>query len=255
MSSLTSDAFLSALHRFVSRRGRPTEIYSDNGTNFVGVMRELSKPLSSKAETIKANSANEGIDWTFIPHSLHFGGLWEAGVKSFKHHLKRVMADNKLTFEELATILVQVEAILNSRPLSPLSCEPNDLSPLSPAHFLVGRSLVAAPDEIVFDVADNRFTRYQYLQKLTQHLWRRWAKEYTSELQQRTKWRRHQGELKEGALVIIKDEHSLPTDWILGRVLELHKGTDGVAWVASIKTRGGVIKRGFQKICPLPLSD
>lgn len=119
----------------------------------------ISDSLAINKKHLVKSLVNEAIDYQFIPaYSQDFGGLWEAGVKSFKHHLKRVLADNKLTFEEFSTILCQVEAILNSRPLSSLSFDPNDLIPLSPAYFLVYRALVAAPDGNVLDTTDNRFT-------------------------------------------------------------------------------------------------
>lgn len=92
-------------------------------------------------------SENDGIIWNFIPPgSPHFGGLWEAGVKATKHHLKRVIANAVLTYEKLVTVINQIEAVLNSRPLEPLSNDPNDLEVLTPGHFLVGRPLISVPE-------------------------------------------------------------------------------------------------------------
>ncbi len=254
VSSLTANSFLLALRRFVSRRGKPSKIVSDNGTTFVGAHRELKTFLESNQDTLKCNATNEGIDWQFIcPYSPHMGGLWESGVKSVKHHLKRVLANAHLTFEELITTLAQIEAILNSRPLSPLSSEPNDLVPLTPAHFLIGRPLTAAPDENLEDIKLNRLTRFQLVQRLCQHFWRRWQQDYISELQHKQKWKVSRGQLSEGTLVLIRDDQALPTDWKLGRITQLHPGSDGVARIASILTSTGPIKRNFQKICPLPL--
>nr|CAI5837862.1 unnamed protein product [Callosobruchus analis] len=162
VSSLSSDAFLNCLRRFIARRGKPNKIFSDNGTNFVGAKRELTRFLNCNTSQFQRFCADDGIMWYFIPpQSPHFGGLWEAGVKKFKHHLKRVLGDASLTFEEFTTLIIQIEAILNSRPLCPLSSDPNDLTPLSPAHFLIGRSLVATPDEELTDVKMSRLTRYQ----------------------------------------------------------------------------------------------
>ncbi|XP_033213996.1 uncharacterized protein LOC117171056 [Belonocnema kinseyi] len=135
---LTTYGFLSCLQRFISRRGRPQNIYSDNGTNFVAArneLKELAKLLrdSKHQENVTNFSSREGINWHFIPsHAPHFGGLWESAVKSIKHHLKRVIGETQLTFSELYTVLTQVEACLNSRPLSPLSNDLNDLEPLTP---------------------------------------------------------------------------------------------------------------------------
>ncbi|XP_073979886.1 uncharacterized protein [Rhodnius prolixus] len=149
VSDLTTNAFLAALRRFMSRRGVCTRIYSDNATNFVGAAKELNKLFKNKEinQSVPELLASEGIEWKFIPaRSPHFGGIWEAGVKSVKYHLKRVIGNSILNFEELYTVLTQIEAILNSRPLTYLSSCPEDLSLLTPSHFLVGDSL-AMPSE------------------------------------------------------------------------------------------------------------
>lgn len=96
------------------------------------------------------------------------GGLWEAGVKSCKYHLKRVMGNALFTFEELSTVLIQIEACLNSRPLSPLSMDPADLQPLTPAHFLVGGSMTSLPDIDVTDIQFNRLDRWRLVQRIMQ---------------------------------------------------------------------------------------
>ena len=140
---------------------------------------------------------NVGLTWHFIPaYSPHFGGIWEAGVKSTKYHLKRVAGNNVLTFEELYTLLVQIEGLLNSRPLTPLSSDSSDLSPLTPAHFLIGRPLDSIADPDLTHLPENRLSRWQLIQRLQQHFWRRWSQEYVSELQQRVKWESPYPEMK-----------------------------------------------------------
>lgn len=137
VSDLTSEAFIATLRRFVARHGSPTLIWSDNGTNFVGANREL-KEMYDVYSTL-------GIEWR--ERSPHFGGLWEAAVKSAKTHLCRVVGDVKLTFEELSTVLTQIEACLNSRPLVPVNVPDEDgIEVLTPGHFLIGRPLCALPD-------------------------------------------------------------------------------------------------------------
>ena len=103
------------------------------------------------------------------PHAPHFGGLWESGVKSVKYHLKRVIGDQRLTFEELSTLVSQIEACLNSRPLTPISSDPTDLNPLTPGHFLIGGALRAVPGHDLRDININRLGRYQLLQQMFQH--------------------------------------------------------------------------------------
>lgn len=252
---LTSNNFLSVLRRFVSRRGKPKHIYSDNGTSFVGAYHELGKFIKGNCNSLSNDLANEEINFHFIPpYAPHFGGLWEAGIKSTKYHLKRVLGNCNLTFEELNTVLVQIEALLNSRPLTPLSSDANDLSPLTPGHFLIGRPLTALPAPNLEDRCVTYLTRYQRIEQLRQHFWSRWSKEYVSELQQRVKWRNCTKALEKDTLVLIKDEKLPPLKWRLGRVTAVFPGQDGISRVADIKTTCGVVRRAFSKICPLPLS-
>nr|CAH7762833.1 unnamed protein product [Callosobruchus chinensis] len=257
VTDLSKDAFISALRRFVARRGKPSQIFSDNGTNFVASnseLRELGGFICKNKDELEKSVHNEGIDWRFIPpQSPHFGGLWEAGVKSIKHHLRRVLKDNHFTFEQFYTILVQVEAILNSRPISLLSESVEDLNPLTPSHFLVGRPLMAVPDADVSTVPVNRLSLYQHIQQLVQHIWSRWSKEYVSERQVRTKWKVNQHSLQKGVLVLIKDDQQPPLRWKLGRVEEIHLGKDGIVRVATLRTHEGLIRRSCSRICPLPV--
>lgn len=130
----------------MSRRGHCAKLWSDNGTNFIGASRELQELASIQpaiAEYLEANNT----EWHFIPpHAPNFGGLWEAGVKSTKFHLKRVIRDT-LTYEELTTFLNQVEACLNSRPISVINfTDPGEPLPLTPGHFLIGEPLINVPD-------------------------------------------------------------------------------------------------------------
>ncbi|GFT94630.1 integrase catalytic domain-containing protein [Trichonephila clavipes] len=124
VGDLTTDSFIAALRRFSARRGAPRHIYSDNGTNFVGSRRKLDeiRKLWLSLPTNEAISyylSKSSMDWHFIPPSSpHFGGIWESGIRSVKFHLKRVLGETILTFEELTTLLTQIEGVLNSRPLS-----------------------------------------------------------------------------------------------------------------------------------------
>lgn len=252
VTNLTTEAYLLALKRFISRRGKPLEIYSDNGKTFVGALKEFSKFLENTQNDILEFSANNSIRFTFIPpYTPHFGGLWEAGVKACKFHLYCVMGNAHLTYEELSTVLAQIEAVLNSRPISPMSTDPNDLLPLSPAHFLIGRPLTAPASRDLTTTATHRLPRYDRVEQMRQNFWNRWSKEYISELQKRTKWQNHQDTIIPNTLVLIKEDNLSPLKWRLGRVLETFAGKDGISRVASIKTATGIIRRAFPKICPL----
>lgn len=257
VTELTKDAFIAAFRRFVARRGKPNKMFSDNGTNFVGAKNELEllgEFLRNNSDHLIDFAAQQGIEWHFIPaFAPHFGGIWEAGVKSCKVHLKRVLANACLTYEDLCTVLNEIEAILNSRPLTPMSSDPNDCSSLTPSHFLIGKPVTSLPDPDVQGIPETRLSHYQRLQQIQQHFWSRWALEYVSELQVLQKWHTSQLQLKIGMLVIIKQDNIPPLQWCMGRVVELHPGRDGIARVATIKTANGHIKRALSKICVLPI--
>ncbi|XP_029178506.1 uncharacterized protein LOC114946224 [Nylanderia fulva] len=252
----STDGFLAAYKRFTGRRGLCSTITSDCGTNFVGAASELKKlfTASSKEWAHIANIlANDGVKWSFNPPSApHFGGKWEAGVKSVKHHLRRVIGETLLTYEELSTLLIQIEAILNSRPLSALSDDPSDSVALTPGHFLVGNSLTAVPEPSLIDLPQNRLSRLQMLRQMTESFWRRWSSEYLHELQTSSKWHRKQEKFQEGSLVIVKDERFPPTKWPLARIIETHPGSDGLVRVATVKTATTTLKRPIVKLCLLP---
>lgn len=257
VTDLSSETFISALRRFCARRGKPSHIYSDNGTNFVGAQRELTELFKENEKNISLYCSSENITWHFIPpNSPHFGGLWESAVKSVKHHLLRSLNQSHLTYEEFQTILIQVEGIVNSRPLYPMSSDPNDLEPLTPSHFLIGKSLITLPDPNLLDIKSSKLSRFQLLQQICQSYWRRWSTEYLSTLQQRHKWSKNNpNNIKVGTMVIIKQDNLPSYNWLLGRVISVHPGDDGVVRVVTVKTPRGTLKRSITKICPLPIEE
>ncbi|XP_043462857.1 uncharacterized protein LOC122498921 [Leptopilina heterotoma] len=141
VGDLSTESFLGCLTRFTCRRGRPLEVWSDNATNFRGADNELRR-LFLEAETdwqhVQDVLAQEKTMWRFIPPSApHFGGLWEAGVKSMKNHLRRITGSRKLTYEQFTTLLVEIEMALNCRPLIPLSGDLDDLDVLTPGRHSI----------------------------------------------------------------------------------------------------------------------
>lgn len=257
---LTTHSFLNVLKRFISRRGICKNLFSDNGTNFHGANNELREiaALLSKSRTdsdINQFLTTNNIVWHFIPaRSPHMGGLWEAAVKSAKFHAKRVVGNAHLTYEDLNTVFIQIEAILNSTPLTPISDDPTDLIPLTPSHFLIGDVLNAIPQVDVRDFPTNKLSHYQRLQQIIQHFWNRWSSEYLSTLQQRPKWRsRKANDVKVEDMVILRNENTPPMSWPLGRITQLHPGSDNVVRVVSVRTVSGTVKRALVKICKLPI--
>lgn len=259
---LTSEAFVATLRRFIARRGCPSLICSDNGTNFVGAKRELRElyefvPQPETERIIMDVCSSHGIEWRFIPeHSPHFGGPWEAAVKSTKTHLRRVMGDVKLTFEELSTVLAQIEACLNSRPLVPLNSPDEDgVEVLTPGHFLIGRPLSALPDPSSCYRPVSLVQRWHLCQNLVHHFWQRWSAEYLSSLNKHNKWHYPARNLEVGDVVVLKGDNTLPTRWPLARVVQVHRRNDGLVRVATVKTARGTYKRPANKIALLLAAD
>ncbi|XP_043494148.1 uncharacterized protein LOC122519050 [Polistes fuscatus] len=148
VSDYTYEGFISTYRRFTSRRGTPSALYSDCGTNFLGAEAQLKRCFTASSPGHLKFSALLGQDntkWHFNPPAApHMGGKWEAAVKSFKFHVERTVGDTLLTYEEASMLLAQIEAILNSRPLEPLSDDPEDTTALTPDHFLIGTALNAS---------------------------------------------------------------------------------------------------------------
>ncbi|XP_062539151.1 uncharacterized protein LOC134207450 [Armigeres subalbatus] len=258
VSNLSTDNFIAALQRFSSRRGLPSDIHSDNATCFVGANHELAalrELFNNEQHQHKLDEfcSVKGIRWHFIPpRSPHFGGIWEAGVKSMKYHMKRVVGDTKLTYEEMTTFLAQTETILNSRPLGQMSEDPNDLTLLTPSHFLINRSSVALPEPSYEEEKIGRLSRWQHVQVMQQHFWRRWSREYLHQLQGRQKWHDGVKEFKIGALVMLIDENLPPQQWRRGRIIATHPGDDGIVRVVTVKTTNSSFKRAITKVAMLP---
>ncbi|XP_054272649.1 uncharacterized protein LOC128992929 [Macrosteles quadrilineatus] len=257
VTALSTDAFMAAFRRFISRRGLPEQVYSDCGTNFRGAanrLRELGIWYSNQTtqEEILQQTTKLDVKWNFNPpYSPHFGGLWESAVKSTKTHLRKIAGETALTYEEWSTLLTQVEAVLNSRPLCPLSASPEETNFLSPGHFLVGCPLVAPPEPSLLDLRENVLTRWQLVHKMVQHFWKRWQVEYLNILQARGKWTRSSTNPKIGDLVLLKDQNVPILQWPLGRIIKTHPGSDGIVRVMTVKTSDSEFQRPAVKLVPL----
>ncbi|XP_054713507.1 uncharacterized protein LOC129222969 [Uloborus diversus] len=147
VGDLTTKSYIATLKKFIARRGKPVEIHSDCGTNFKGASKELRKAFDMlRNDHLYGYLSSESIKWIFEPPAApHFGGMWEAGIKSVKY-LKRCLGNVVPTFEEFLTLITQIEACLNSRPLTPASSDPNELEALPSGHFLIGTSMSAIPE-------------------------------------------------------------------------------------------------------------
>ncbi|XP_063986879.1 uncharacterized protein LOC135167504 [Diachasmimorpha longicaudata] len=252
VTDYTADGFIAAYRRFVSRRGYCRHLYSDCGTNFIGADKELKKLFSAGAKEFQHLSAvclKDGTCWSFNPPGApHFGGKWEAAVKSVKYHLARTVRDTALTFEELSTLLSQIEAVLNSRPLQPLSEDPDDVSCLTPGHFLIGEAPIALPEPSLEHLNVGRLSRWQLIQQRLQFFWKQWSTGYLQQLQSISKWHHPSNEIKVGSLVLLYDERFPPAKWPLARVTALHPGRDGLSRVVTIRTASTTLTRPISKL-------
>ena len=259
---MTSEEFRATLQRFVSRRGSPLHLYSDNGSNFIGAreeLRELQRLLAA-SESLTSNFCQaKSIQWHNIPaRSPHFGGIWEAGIKQMKTLLAKNLKPHLLRFEELYTVLCEVEAILNSRPLAPIS-EDDANSVLTPAHFLTGRPLLATPILEVPETKISNLRRWKLVSRLQNDLWDTWIKRYINTLHQRGKWNDNKGKtLKQGDLVYVKDDtlKSPLRLWPIARVTEVYPGDDGQVRAAKIRCGSREYSRATNMLIPvLPLEN
>lgn len=256
VTDLTAKGFIAAFRRFTARRGHCQDLYSDNGTNFVGADRELKEMFNRAKSSLSDEIANlltlEHTSWHFIcPHAPNFGGLWEAGVRSTKTHLRKVVGTTTLTYEEMSTVLAQVEACLNSRPLTLLSDDPNDPLPLTPGHFLVGEALLNITDDNYTNCNIHGLDRWRLTQKIVNDFWSRWNKEYLVNLNQRHKWNTPSAEPELDSVVILREDNVPPAKWILGRIIAKHTGVDNITRVVSVKCKSGILKRPVSKLCIL----
>ena len=255
---LSTDSFIASLKRFVSRRGLPSTVMTDNGTNFVGARRQLNEAYEwlnqqETRETLSQYLSGQRIQWLHTPaRSPHFGGIWEAGVKQMKALLHRVLGTQRLTCEEMTTILTEVEAVLNSRPLTPIDAAPLDgAAVITPGHFLVGRPLRALPEIYTSTSNLSSLKRWNLCQALTQQLWEQWSQDYLRQLQQFHKWKHPQRSVRVGDIVLLKDTELFHRSWPLARVTEVHPGSDGLVRVVTLRTEKGEYKRSVHRLVPL----
>lgn len=253
VGDMSTPTFLASFDRFSSRRGLPSDMYSDNGTYFVGASNEIENDMHLNTQEAAQQVANKSIQWHFIPPAApHFGGLWEAGVKSTKYHLKRILGNGICTYEEMSTILCQIEGCLNSRPLCPVSTDPDDFEILTPGHFLIGRSILTRPQPNTLNTPTNRLNYWKRIYQATERFWKQWQSEYLARLQQRPKWVSQKRNVVKGELVILKEDNIPPSQWKLARVVDTHAGADELIRVVTLKTPTAILKRPIVKICQLP---
>jgi hypothetical protein len=169
-----------------------------------------------------------------------------------KHHLRRTLGAHIATYEELSTLLVEIEACLNSRPLCILSDDPFNQTYLSPGHFLIGQPLTQIPSIDYTNCKCNSLSRWQLFQQMKQHFWKRWSADYLQGLQQRQRWLKTSHNFQIADLVLLREDHVSSLHWPTSVIIDTHPGKDNRVRVVTIKTPKGTVKRPITKICPLP---
>ena len=254
---LSVSCLLMGLRRFIARRGRCHTLLSDHGRNFIGCNNVIKEFLSqiithSESPEIRSFLTDSVMKWEFIPpYSPHFGGIWESGIKSVKYHLYRMFNGDLLTIEEIQTALCQIESILNSRPLTPLSfSEP--LQPITPSHLLTGEPTSYFPDVLpISETPPDRNSRQEVIRNLVRGFWKKWRNQYLDTLMRKPKWTRPSQNPNVGDLVIIKRNFDPPRFWSLGKVVKLFPGPDKVIRAVEVRTRKGNHRESTRNLIPL----
>ena len=249
--SLDTQAFLMCLTRFIARRGSPENLYSDNGTNFVGADRELKMLLRSfDQRRIERSLAPRSIQWHFIPpYASHRGGAWERIIRSVRKVLSFVLQDQNPSDETLLTAFTEVERILNNRPIVPtLSGDPNSLA-LTPNDLLLMRNNTGLGPHV--DIVQRYNSVWNHARTITLSFWKRWTKEYLPTLLTRQKWLTELRNFTEGDVVLVVSEAFTKDQWPLGIIVGCFPDSDGLVRTVNVKTKNGIVKRDIRKLCLL----
>ncbi|TKS65758.1 hypothetical protein D9C73_028515 [Collichthys lucidus] len=257
-SSLDTDSCINAIRRFVSRRGQVQQIRSDNGTNLISADRELRTAIQewNKSHKLQAALQQKGIEWIYNPPAAsHYGGVWERLIKQVKQTLLALTKAQTLDDESLHTFLCEVEAIINSRPLTTISDSPNDLEPLTPNHLLLLKGQPTLSPGLFQKSDTYSKRRWKQVQYLADTFWKRWVREYLPTLQERQKWLKIKRNYTCGDVVLIADPTAPRASWMLGRVIDTKKDAKGVVRSVMLKTKTSVIERPITKVCLLLEND
>lgn len=249
-SSMSSDAFILNFRCFVGRRGEPIEVYCDNGTNFRGANTELKAAIEQNLQEM-ARRLYSNVKFKFNPpNAPHMGGAWERLIRSVKVGLRFSINDQTMKEETLRATLIEIEMVINSRPLTYVQTDESVQEALTPNHFLLGHSSGVKPIGNMTDDPEILKKEWKRQQLLVQHFWTRWTNEYLPEISRRTKWYDTAKPLKNGDVVAVMTA-SIPNSWQLGRVIEITKSKDGNVRQAVIQTSTGVLRRPASKLAVL----
>jgi hypothetical protein len=247
---LDTNSFLNTFYRFISRRGLPKLMISDNGTNFVGAAKELRELYDQlDKDKITDKGAKQGIQWLFNPPvAPHFGGVHEAMVKSAKRAIFKTLGNAEVNDEELLTAFVGAEGLINSRPLTYQSSNISDECVLTPNHFLIGQLGGQIAPECIDITSFDIHKRWRRVQEIIKHFWTRWMREYLPTLGSRKIWQQKSRDFKVGDVVLVIDPDQTRGQWTLGKIEHVYPGIDNHVRVADVRTGNKVMKRPVTRL-------
>lgn len=253
VTNLTTERFLWALQRFASHYGMPEKMFSDNGTTFKGAASELKSIHKAwRDKDVTGHLNQSGTIWRFItPRAPFQGGIWEAAVKSTKHHMRRILKGRVLTYEEYQTLFAKISSVLNSRPIAPLNDNPHELNYLTPSHAIRGERSVQPLAYDLSEIPESRLKQHTILDKVQQEFWSSFRRDYLSTLQSRYKWKTKEQNLKVDDIVLIKEDNLPPGSWLLGRVTAVYPGNDGLVRNVRIQTKNSQLNRAVRTLVKL----
>ncbi|XP_062564208.1 uncharacterized protein LOC134227032 [Armigeres subalbatus] len=248
-ASLSTESCKLALRRFIARRGAPTQIYTDHGTNFVGASRELASQLVATNRELAEIFTDTNTRWFFIPPSSpHMGGAWERMVRAVKTAMESVGSCRAPSEEVFQTILCEAESMVNSRPLTYVPLETSDQEALTPNHFIhLSSNGVKQPDKIPATESEALRNGWNLCRYILDKFWARWIREYLPVLTRRTKWHEEVRPIREGDMVFIIGE-SIRNRWPRGKVVQVIPGRDGRIRQVDVQTTTGVLRRPVAKL-------
>ncbi|XP_055544380.1 uncharacterized protein LOC129729663 [Wyeomyia smithii] len=254
-STLSTESCKLAIRRFIARRGSPQEIYSDQGTYFLGASRELAEHIESVNNDLSQSFTNATTQWHLNPPvSPHMGEAWEHMVRSVKTALTSLSSSKKPDHEAFCTILTEAESIVNSRPLTYLHLDADEDESLTPNHFIMlSSSGVLQPVKPPTDVRTALRANWSHVQMLLDQFWTRWIREYLPIIADRSKWIDEVKPIEVGDLVVIVDE-AVRNSWTRGRVIKVYFGNDGRIRKADVQTKNCILQRPVTKIAVLEIS-
>lgn len=251
---MDSSTFINALRRFFALRGPAKQIRSDCGTNFVGACKELEIVLNDPQEpSVRKYLGGEGCSWVFNPpHASHMGGAWERMIGVSRRILDSMLqqiSPSCLTHEVLSTLMAEVTGIVNSRPLVPISTDPDSPFLLTPAMLLTQKGHTLLPPPGDFKETNLHRQQWRRVQHLANTFWSRWRREYLATLQSRSKWQEERRNLREGDVVLLKDSQSKRNEWPMALVTKIFTSSDKRVRTVELRVaRNGTIKTFLRPI-------